>query len=186
LAGASEGGVSTQAIAHLRLKDIQLSVSACHFSLDGCIIKDLKILIIILARAAAVQARIETGHKSIMRALLIVWVAGIGFAQQTTAHQQWVHRRHSDPSGEVPAGARVQSIQAMERSERAQHFTAGYSPTGAMNWKLLGPQPTDGESTKVTAGRVNAVAIDPRHNNVVYRATLSSRGLAPIHRAYAH
>jgi len=35
---------------------------------------------------------------------------------------------------------------------------------GLRNWTLIGPQPTDAGSTYVTAGRVNAIAIDPRSN----------------------
>src|SRR5207247_6986153 len=38
----------------------------------------------------------------------------------------------------------------------------------ASTWSLIGPRPTDAGSTYVTAGRVNAVAIDPRDNNTVY------------------
>lgn len=36
------------------------------------------------------------------------------------------------------------------------------------NWTMIGPRPTGGGSDYVTAGRVNAIAIDPRDNNVAY------------------
>src|SRR5438093_1367516 len=38
----------------------------------------------------------------------------------------------------------------------------------AATWTLIGPRPTDGGTNRATAGRVNAIAIDPRNNDVVY------------------
>ena len=42
------------------------------------------------------------------------------------------------------------------------------SALDSANWTLIGPKPTGGGSSVQTAGRVNAVAIDPRDNNTVY------------------
>src|SRR5205807_1786749 len=40
--------------------------------------------------------------------------------------------------------------------------------TDSANWTLIGPRPTSQGTIYVTAGRVNAIAIDPRDDNTVY------------------
>ena len=97
------------------------------------------------------------------------------------AREEWFYSQREYPLGRIPAGARLKAIadiQNIQRTIRARRQTA--SATGnasgaslaatldAANWTSIGPRPTGGGSTYVTAGRVNAVAIDPRDNNTVY------------------
>ncbi len=97
------------------------------------------------------------------------------------ARDDWFYSQREYPVGQIPAGARLKGIadiHNIQRTVRARRQTA--SATGnslsaslaatldAANWTSIGPRPTDGGSTYVTAGRVNAVAVDPRDNNTVY------------------
>ncbi len=97
------------------------------------------------------------------------------------AREEWFYGQRQYPLGQIPTGARLKAIadiQAIQRSIRARRLTAsagGSSPAASLaatldaaNWVSIGPRPTDGGSTYVTAGRVNAIAIDPRDNNTVY------------------
>ena len=113
----------------------------------------------------------------------------VSFAQQRetdvddkeAAREQWFYTQREYPLGQIPAGARVKAIadiQNIQRTIRARRQTASAAgnATGAAlaatldaaNWTSIGPRPTDAGSTYVTAGRVNAVAVDPRDNNTVY------------------
>jgi uncharacterized protein (TIGR03437 family) len=113
----------------------------------------------------------------------------VPFAQQRqnevddhqAAREEWFYSQREYPLGQIPAGARLKAIadiRAIERTTRARRQTASAAGNAlgasiatsldAATWTSIGPKPTDGGSTYVTAGRVNAVAIDPRDNNVVY------------------
>ncbi|MCU1232907.1 MAG: glycosyl hydrolase [Candidatus Solibacter sp.] len=96
------------------------------------------------------------------------------------ARQEWFYGQRAWPRNAIPPGARlnairqIQRIDAAARARRANLSPAaavGFNPAitnDAANWTMIGPQPTDAGSTYVTAGRVSAIAIDPRDNNVVY------------------
>ena len=97
------------------------------------------------------------------------------------AREEWFYSQREYPAGQIPAGARlkaiadIQNIQRTVRARRQTASAAGNSLSGSLaatldaaNWTSIGPRPTDGGSTYVTAGRVNAVAVDPRDNNTVY------------------
>ncbi len=107
------------------------------------------------------------------------------FAQQrekddhARARDEWFYSQRAYPLGRIPPLARVNAIaeirriDAAARQRRQQLRTASLTDTvrgtlDAATWTSIGPKPTDGGSTYVTAGRVNAIAIDPRDNNVVY------------------
>ena len=108
------------------------------------------------------------------------------FAQQRERddHQkerdEWFYSQRSYPRTQIPAGARLSAIAEIKRIDRAvraghQQALAAATIDGglaatldASTWTSIGPKPTDLNSTYVTAGRVNAIAIDPRDNNVVY------------------
>jgi uncharacterized protein (TIGR03437 family) len=86
--------------------------------------------------------------------------------------EQWFYGQRAYPLGHIPTGARWNAIQEIDRIDRARRSA---SPAAAISsaatvgvWNLIGPRPTDAGSTYVTAGRVNAIAIDPRDNNTVY------------------
>lgn len=98
------------------------------------------------------------------------------------AREEWFYSQRAYPLGRIPPLARVnaiaeiQRIDAAARQRRQQLRTASVADTvgktlDAATWTSIGPKPTDGGSTYVTAGRVNAIAIDPRDNNVVYIGT---------------
>ncbi len=95
------------------------------------------------------------------------------------ARDEWFYSQRAYPGGTIPVGARVNAIREMQRIDRAARFRrqsgAARSPLAnaavtmdSTNWTLIGPQPTDAGSTYVTAGRVNAIAVDPRSNGTVY------------------
>ena len=95
--------------------------------------------------------------------------------------EEWFYRQREYPLGQIPAGARIKAIAEIRNIERAnrarrQATSATGNASGssiattldAATWTSIGPRPTDGGSTYVTAGRVNAIAVDPRDNNTVY------------------
>ena len=92
----------------------------------------------------------------------------------------WFYSQRMYPNGSIPAGARrnaileIERIDAAARARRqaARRQVQGNIPfsltTDAANWSLIGPKPTDPGSPFTTSGRISAVAVDPRDNNVVY------------------
>src|ERR1700682_5375958 len=88
--------------------------------------------------------------------------------------QEWFYRQRQYPLDRIPLGARVKAIEAIKNIERATRARTGLSAAARDatsdpdNWTLIGPRPTDAGSSYVTAGRVNAIAIDPRDNDTVY------------------
>jgi uncharacterized protein (TIGR03437 family) len=94
------------------------------------------------------------------------------------ARDQWFYTQRAYPAARVPAGARLNAIrrlQQIDAAARQQHLAAAAAGTpgraltmDSANWTLIGPKPSGGGTSYVTAGRVNAIAIDPRNNNVVY------------------
>src|SRR5690349_2577572 len=130
-----------------------------------------------------------------MKKLLIaIVIGGAGafcwnaFAQQRqafvdnkqAAREEWFYSQRAYPLGEIPSGARVNAIAAIHRLDRAARALGPQAVNAASpgadlaatldaaTWTLIGPQPTNLGSTYVTAGRVNAIAIDPRDNDTVY------------------
>jgi uncharacterized protein (TIGR03437 family) len=104
--------------------------------------------------------------------------------QEKDDHQkerdEWFYGQRSYPRAQIPPGARLNAIaeiRRIDRTVRAGHQQTRAAATiggslaatlDAATWTSIGPQPTDLRSTYVTAGRVNAIAIDPRNNDVVY------------------
>ena len=94
--------------------------------------------------------------------------------------QEWFYSQRAYPGNSIPPGARLNAIRQVQRIDAAARArraavapaaAAAFNPAitnDAANWTMIGPQPTDAGTTYVTAGRVNAIAIDPRDNNVVY------------------
>src|SRR5437588_3183334 len=93
---------------------------------------------------------------------------------------EWFYSQRSYPRSQIPAGARLNAIAEIKRIDRAVRAVHQQPPEAAAidgsvaatldasTWTSIGPRPTDLGSIYVTAGRVNAIAIDPRDNNVVY------------------
>src|SRR5258708_17770304 len=93
---------------------------------------------------------------------------------------EWFYSQRSYPRTQIPTGARLSAIAEIKRIDRAvrashQQPLAAAAIDGSLaatldasTWTSIGPRPTDLASAYVTAGRVNAIAIDPRDNNVVY------------------
>ncbi len=93
--------------------------------------------------------------------------------------QEWFYSQRAYPRTSIPVGARlnairqVQRLDAASRARRAAQLPAAAVvnatiATDSANWTMIGPQPTGAGTASVTAGRVNAIAIDPRDSNVVY------------------
>jgi uncharacterized protein (TIGR03437 family) len=92
---------------------------------------------------------------------------------------RWFYSQRMYPSGSIPPNARrsaMAQIDAIDLAARAQRQLARTAAKGAVpfalatdsvNWTAIGPRPTN-PGTSATSGRVNAIAIDPRDNNVVY------------------
>lgn len=94
--------------------------------------------------------------------------------------QRWFYDQRTSPNG-IPAGARLRAIRRIEQLDaeaRQRHLAAQRNGMLAVqnpgvtldsaNWTLIGPKPTVAGTTNITAGRVSAIAIDPRDNNTVY------------------
>src|SRR5260370_21905643 len=95
------------------------------------------------------------------------------------AREEWFYGPRAYPNNAIPRGARLNAIREMQRIDRAARSLRQSAPArsplanaaitmDSTNWTLIGPQPTNAGSTYVTAGRVNAIAIDPPDNNTVY------------------
>ena len=82
----------------------------------------------------------------------------------------WFYSQRAYPNGSIPAGARRRAILELDRRDaaaRAQRTARGAETV--QSWRQIGPQPTRYPgSNYLTAGRVNAIAIDPRDSNVVF------------------
>ncbi|HLK62774.1 MAG TPA: IPT/TIG domain-containing protein [Bryobacteraceae bacterium] len=105
-------------------------------------------------------------------------------ANKERNREEWFYGQRVYPRSSIPAGARldaIRRIREIDAATRLQHQALhDASPEGrslpavtmdSVNWSLIGPKPTDGNTTSSTAGRVTAIAIDPRDNNVVYIGT---------------
>src|SRR5579872_647399 len=87
--------------------------------------------------------------------------------------EEWFYSQRQYPLAQIPAGARIDAITATRRIEAAARRQRPLNPNiphaiDANNWTLIGPKPTGGGTNNITAGRINAIAIDPRDNNTVY------------------
>ncbi|HJZ97997.1 MAG TPA: hypothetical protein VKE70_15915, partial [Candidatus Solibacter sp.] len=116
---------------------------------------------------------------------LVLLGVSAALGQDSDDHQQerlnWFYGQRAYPTNSIPAGVRRRAILELDRIDaaaRAQRQAArgiaqGALPfsltTDAINWRQLGPAPTRyNNSTYLTSGRINAIAIDPRDSNVVY------------------
>lgn len=96
------------------------------------------------------------------------------------ARRAWFYDQRAYPLASIPPGARRDAIREIARTDALARLQRQASPAAvglnkrasaaldAANWTLIGPRPTDSGTTRVTSGRVNAIAIDPRNNDVVY------------------
>src|SRR5580704_5615572 len=84
---------------------------------------------------------------------------------QQPDREEWFYSQREYPLGQIPTGARLKAItdiQTIDRTVRARRQTAsaagnaaGASITATLDaatWTSIGPKPTDGGSTYVTAG----------------------------------
>ena len=94
--------------------------------------------------------------------------------------QRWFYEQRTYPLGAIPPGARLNAVRRIQQMNAASRRRLAGRPSGALavdklgvtmdaaNWRSIGPQPTDRGTTLVSAGRVSAIALDPRNSNVVY------------------
>jgi uncharacterized protein (TIGR03437 family) len=87
----------------------------------------------------------------------------------------WFYSQRAYPGGSIPKAARRKAILEIERIDAAVRARRLAEPgtlpavPNTSTWRQIGPQPTRyAGSSYLTSGRVNAIAIDPRDNNVVY------------------
>jgi uncharacterized protein (TIGR03437 family) len=88
--------------------------------------------------------------------------------EQQAQREHWFYDQRAYPLGHIPTGARLKAIEALNSIDRAARSKQRLATTDSANWTPIGPRPTDQGTTYVTAGRVAAIAIDPRDNNTVY------------------
>ena len=102
--------------------------------------------------------------------------------EDQAARQAWFYSQRAFPLGTIPPGARLNAITQLNRIDQAararRQQAAAQRPrdsrlaltADAQNWTQIGPQPTGGGTVAATAGRINAIAVDPRDNNTAYLA----------------
>ena len=84
---------------------------------------------------------------------------------------EWFYKQRSSANGHIPAGARQQALQHMQRRMEAEgrlvHLPNGATkeviPFGAVTnpWTSIGPTPTTGGTFSPVTGRITTIAIDP-------------------------
>lgn len=107
-----------------------------------------------------------------------VWSAILGLATVAAMAQDQddpvQRRRYFEEErglpGRVPIGARLRALQALDDNRRAiQSGKLGARAAGTTGaWKFIGPRPIDYGGGYFNSGRISALAIDPRDNDVVY------------------
>lgn len=92
--------------------------------------------------------------------------------------QEYFYEQRRFPRSQIPAGARLQAIRALDRVNQTVRGrrpapaaeAAALNADSAGQWHLVGPQPTTypGASRYLTSGRVTALAVDPRSSDIAY------------------
>lgn len=96
-------------------------------------------------------------------------------ADRTRRRQEEFYRQRAYPGDRLPSGARAAAVAEMERMIAAERTLQAGKAAGAA-WTLIGPRPTNtlaengpgGNGSPYSAGRVAALAVDPRDANVAY------------------
>jgi uncharacterized protein (TIGR03437 family) len=105
-----------------------------------------------------------------------VWLVPL-FGQEADnpkERQDYFYEPRRFPSGVIPEGARLRALNEMDRIDRAAPAARKRLVRSAEgSWTLIGPRPTGAPTSNKTAGRVAAIAIDPRDNNVMYLGAAS-------------
>jgi photosystem II stability/assembly factor-like uncharacterized protein len=88
---------------------------------------------------------------------------------------EWFHNQRAYPLGYIPLGARSRALaQLRQKLSKQGRIPSGTAPVANWHavrhtWKPIGPEPTNTLATDpVVSGRVSALAVDPRDNNIVY------------------
>jgi photosystem II stability/assembly factor-like uncharacterized protein len=102
-------------------------------------------------------------------------LAIFGQAPRDRRAHDWFQSLRAYPFGSIPASARLKAIDKlsnMRPAERGHAELRGQVVTESpLRWTMIGPQPVGlelGAQWGVSAGRVTALAVDPRNANVVY------------------
>ena len=93
--------------------------------------------------------------------------------------EEWFYTQRAYPLPHIPTGARLKGIAEIDRINAQAQALRQQGAAGPGNsitlktlqvgsWMSIGPQPTSGGTTFVTAGRVNSIAIDPKNSNTLY------------------
>src|SRR5579871_5660404 len=96
--------------------------------------------------------------------------------QHVRQRQEEFYHTRAYPSERIPAGARSAAVAEMERMIAKEKTLASLADPPGPGWKLIGPRPTNvfavlgpsGNGSPYAAGRVTALAVDPRNASVAY------------------
>src|SRR6185436_12717280 len=74
------------------------------------------------------------------------------------------------PDAHFQPGARLRAFREVQRMDQAvRSGKTGLRSAGLQDaWKLIGPKPINFSAGFITSGRVTAIAVDPRSNDVIY------------------
>lgn len=96
---------------------------------------------------------------------------------------EWFYNQRTYPSGQIPLSARVTAFTEIQRLDRAARAGRPLAAVGVRavaavdgtTWTFIGPRPTAdlGPASSSIAGRVPALAIDPRDSNTIYLGAAS-------------
>ena len=79
----------------------------------------------------------------------------------------WFYAQRAYPGTRVPGGARLQALAELRRLNPAIAGRTAPRATGSGQWTSIGPTPI-GAGPNPSAGRVTAIAVDPRDKDTVY------------------
>ena len=103
----------------------------------------------------------------------VLWCAAVCAAygqDDPEARWRYFYDQRRFPYAQIPEGARLKALRALERMNRAPRSALSAAPAAGIQgqWKLIGPQPISFGAGYISSGRVSALAVDPRDNDVVY------------------
>src|SRR6266567_325762 len=100
--------------------------------------------------------------------------ARLARAERARQRQTEFYQMRARPGNAIPSGARIAALREMERMIARERKLRPHD--AAPGWTLIGPRPTNvvaengpgGNGSPYSAGRVAALAVDPRNANVAY------------------
>lgn len=130
-----------------------------HVALGWFIVFGLVLAIVVVHRAETEQSINRIGRDTV----------GTPSDPETINTQQrreeWFFQQRAYPLSYIPTGARLRALGQLDQMEEVQSDSKAINLSASgTQWTSIGPHRTDG----LAAGRVSALAIDPRNSSVVY------------------